>query len=142
MTKKVLTFYLCEALFGIDITLVKEINRNVEYTSVPDAKPHIVGLYNMRGQVVTFFNLAKLMRYETGDEIKRSTCIILKAGPNDPNQTGFLVDRPGDVVDINEDEKESLPANIGTVESEFISNVVKLKNELLIIVDPKKIFES
>jgi chemotaxis signal transduction protein len=41
---KVLSFYINNTLFGINITLIREINRNVEYTPVPDAPPYIVGL--------------------------------------------------------------------------------------------------
>lgn len=142
MTGKVLTFYLCRGLFGIDITLVKEINRNVEYTPVPDAKPHIVGLFNMRGQIVTLFNLRKLMGYKDDNICETSTCIILKSSPNDPDQVGFLIDRTGDVVDVNKEESEPLPANAGNIDEEYLSSIVKLKDELLMIIDPKNIFKS
>ena len=140
MIEKVLTFYLHGALFGVDITLIKEINRNVEYTPVPDAKSHIAGLFNMRGQVVTLFNLGKLMGYEDGGNRKRSTCIILKASSNNPDQIGFLIDQSGDVVDIRKEECEPLPANTGSVEEEFLNSIVKLKDELLMVIDPGKIF--
>lgn len=142
MSEKVLTFYLQGGLFGIDITLVKEINRNIEFTPVPDASPSIAGLFNMRGQVVTLFNLAKLMNYEENSEVKKLVCIILKAPPNDPNQIGFLIDRPGDVVDIEKDSSEIPPANVGNIDGEYISSIVKLESELLMIIDPNKIFQN
>ena len=106
---KVLTFELCDGLFGIDITLVKEINRNVEFTPIPDSPPHIVGLFNMRGQIVTLFDLGKLMNYPGDHENKITTCIILKAAPNDPNQIGFLIDGSGDVIEVDEDLCEPPP---------------------------------
>lgn len=140
MIGKVLTFYLNNSLLGIDITLVSEINRNVEYTPVPDAKKHIVGLFNMRGQVVTLFNLAKLMGYEAENIENKSACIILKAPPNDPNQIGFLINRSGDVVDIEKENCEPPPANVEIIDGEFINSVVKLKDELLMIINPQKIF--
>lgn len=138
----VLTFYLNETLFGIDITLVKEINRNIEYTPVPDARPYIVGLLNMRGQIVTLFNLQKLMDYESESEKLKNSCIILKTLPNDPNQIGFLIDRLGDVEDINVNECEAPPANVGGIDGEYINGVVKLKTELLLILEPEKIFKK
>ena len=142
MSKRVLTYYLNGYLFGIDITLVKEINRNVEYTPVPNSKPHIVGLFNMRGQIVTLFDLARLMNYEVDATTKSSVCIILKALPNDPNQVGFLIDKSGDVVEIGEDEMEKPPANVGGIDGEFINSVVKLKETLLIILNAQSIFKS
>ena len=140
MTGKFLTFYLCERLFGIDITLVKEINRNVEYTPVPDTDPHIVGLFNMRGQVVTLLDIAILMGYEKKEWGGKATCIILKARQNDPSQAGFLIDRCGDVLDVEEEEHELPPANTVGISGEFLQSVVKLEKELLIIIDPDKTF--
>lgn len=122
--------------------LIREINRNVEYTSVPGAKPYIVGLFNMRGQVVTLFDLAQLIGLRQDQEIHRSTCIILKAPANDPNQIGFLIDKPGDVIDLEQEECEIPPANVVGLEGEYISQVVKLKDKLLIILEPEKIFKT
>ena len=140
MTGKFLTFYLCERLFGIDITLVKEMNRNVEYTPVPDTGPHIIGLFNMRGQVVTLMDIAILMGYEQKGWGKKATCIILKTRQDDSSQVGFLIDRCGDVLDIEEEEHELPPANTGGISGEFLKSIVKLEDELLIIIDPDKIF--
>jgi purine-binding chemotaxis protein CheW len=141
MTEQVLTFYLCGSLLGINVKLIKEINRNVEYTPVPDAQSHIHGLFNMRGQVVTLFNLARLLALDEDCEQGKLSCIILKV-PCDPDQVGFFIDRPGDVIDIDMDECELPPANVGGVESEYISHVVKLDGELLIVIEPDRIFVS
>ena len=141
MTGKVLTFYLYESLLGIDVTLVKEINRNVEYTPVPGSKSHIEGLFNMRGQVVTLFNLSEILGLQDEKERKKLSCIILKK-PRDPDQVGFFIDRPGDVIDIDRDDCELPPANIGGVEGEYIDSIVKLEDELLIIIEPDKMFRS
>jgi purine-binding chemotaxis protein CheW len=139
---KVLTFELCDGLFGIDITLVKEINRNVEFTSIPDSPVHVVGLFNMRGQIVTLLDLGKLMEYESNNKTDIATCIILKAAPNDPNQIGFLIDGSGDVIDIDDDLCEPPPSNVGGIDGEFIKSVVKLKDDLLMLLNLNKIFES
>jgi len=138
----VLSFYLNECLLGIDIVLVREINRNVEYTWVPEAKPYIVGLFNMRGQVVTLFDLALLMGIKKVENLPPTTCIILKAPANDPNQIGFLIDKPGDVIELDREDCEIPPANVVGVQGEYIKQVVKLEDELLMIIDPQKIFKT
>jgi purine-binding chemotaxis protein CheW len=141
MTGKVLTFYLNKNLLGMDITIIKEINRNIDHTPVPGAQPHIVGLFNMRGQIVTIFDLGSLMGLDENEDRKGSACIILKAPPSNPNYIGFFIDFPGDVVDLDAESCEPPPANVGTRESEFISHVAKLKNDLLMVIDPVRIFE-
>lgn len=139
MRENILSFNLCDNLLGVDVTLVKEINRNVEYTPIPGANDHIVGFFNMRGQVVTLFDLAKILNLGEMQKQDKQICIILKS-PKDPDQAGFLIDSPGDVIEIDEQECEVIPANMGEAESEYIESVLKLKNELLMVINSKKIF--
>ncbi|MHB1420142.1 MAG: chemotaxis protein CheW [Bacillota bacterium] len=139
---KVLTFDLDGHLVGIDITAVKEINRNIEYTPVSDAPAHIVGLFNMRGQIVTLFNLAGLMGYETERSSGHLTCIILKNTPDNPDYFGFLIGSPGSVVDITEEMCTSPPANLNITQSQYVEEVVKLENDLLMIINRDFLLEK
>lgn len=139
MTENILSFHLCERFLGVDVTLVKEINRNVEFTPIPGANDHIVGFFNMRGQVVTLFDLAKILNLGEMKPQEKLICIILKT-PKDPNQVGFLIDSPGDVLEIDVEEYESTPANVGSAESEYIESVLKMKDKLLLVINSGKIF--
>jgi purine-binding chemotaxis protein CheW len=141
MRGKILTFYLCGSLYGLDIRLVKEIGRHAEYTPIPDAPVHIVGLMNMRGQIVTLFNLANLMNLPRMNNSDSSTCIILKNSTDEPDYVGLLIDRSGSVVDIEEEMCEPSPANMDYSFQEYVSEVVKLKNQLLMIINPQFIYQ-
>ena len=142
MTGRVLTFYLCGTLCGIDIETAKEINRNVSYTQIPGAATHIVGLLNLRGQVVTLLDLAQLLNFKQTSARNNSHCIILKNKAEDPDQVGFFIDKRGDVVDVTPDMCEAVPANLVDVEEKFIHEVVKLENEILLILDLVAITQS
>lgn len=140
MTGKILTFYLEGQLFGIDIKLVKEINRKIRYTKVPGAPDFIVGLFNMRGQVVTVFDLASRI-YSGETTIQEGpTCIILKNQDIGSEHMGFVVDRAGDVLDIQHEWCEPLPGNIHDIDGQYITEVVNFQDQLIMIIDPKKIF--
>jgi purine-binding chemotaxis protein CheW len=141
MTENILSFKLCDHLLGVDVTLVKEINRNVEFIPIPGAKDHIVGFFNMRGQVVTLFNLAKRLNLGEMKPQEKMMCIILKS-PKDPDQVGFLIDSPGDVLAYDLEEYEATPANVGVTESDYIESVLKLKDDLLMVINCKKIFAA
>lgn len=143
MIEKILSFTINDCLFGIKVILIKEINRRVEYTIVPDSKEHIVGLFNMRGQIVTLFSLVKLLELKSAkNNNSNNTCIILKTIANDYNQFGFLIDELGEVIDVDSENSEPPPANVVGFESEFISSVVKLDNKLLMILNPTKIYQN
>jgi len=136
MTGKILTFYLCGYLFGIDIKFVKEIIRNIEFNQIPGTQPHIAGLFNMRGQIVTVLDLAVILSYPETLDKKNSACIILKLRQGDLDFVGLLMDRPDDVVDIESEWCEPPPANFGEAEIKYLKEVVKLKDMLVMIIDP------
>lgn len=129
-------------LFGIDILSVKEINRNVEYTPVPDAPPHIVGLLNMRGQVVTLIDLAGLMGYRLNSGTGKTTCIILKNSLEEQDYIGFFIDYPGSVIDIDDNNCEPPPPNVSIMENKFVDQIVKLEEGLLLIINNSVIYEQ
>lgn len=141
MTGKVLTFYISGIFCGIDIKRAKEIVRNVGYTIVPGVSENIVGLVNLRGQVVTLFDIAKLLKLSIGIEKHGPNCIILKNRPGDPDTTGFIIDRTGDVIDVVQEMCEPLPANITNIEGRYINGVVKLRDEIVLLLDLVEIFE-
>ncbi len=135
-----MTFYLCDNQYGIDIRLVKEINRKIKYTPVPGAPPHIVGLFNMRGQVVTLFDLAEILGYDDLCEKDNPTCIILKNREQRPDFVGFLVDKLGDVRDVSPEECEMLPVNGDQVQDKYLKEIIKTESQLIMSIDPDKIF--
>jgi purine-binding chemotaxis protein CheW len=131
----ILSFWLGDELFGIDLCNVKEINRNVEYTTVPRADKKIVGLFNMRGQVVTLFDLAAILGYSNKKPSGKVTCIILDLENNTTEQRGFIIDKSGDVMEVDENQCEMPPANINSFECKFIKTIVRLENNILRVVE-------
>ncbi|NLX91642.1 MAG: purine-binding chemotaxis protein CheW [Firmicutes bacterium] len=137
MSLKILTFYLNGYQLGVDITSVKEINRNISYTPVPDAPPHIVGLLNLRGQVVTLFDLAGLLGLARTGTKQGHYCIILKTIPGNSSYAGFLFDEPGSVIDVTDEISEPPPANLNHPENNYIERVVKVNGEVIMVIDSK-----
>ncbi len=148
-SKQFASFYIGENLFGIDIRLIREINRNIEITPVDRAPKFVRGLLNLRGQIVTVIDLGvRIGLVDKDDDRKDGRCIVLKTSEElsqkrseDPtledtarDLVALYVDDIGDMVTIDEKEIESPPANIGEVEGEFFSGVAKLDKELLVIL--------
>lgn len=139
--KKLLTFCLKKDNFAIDIDLVKGITRNVEYTPLLGTKGYIKGLMNLRGNIITIFDLYTLLSYDGDERNKSSKCVVLKPYEDNNDQIGFLVEKTGDVIEVNDEKLYELPGNYGQAKKQYISNIIKFNNELISIVDFKKIFE-
>ena len=143
---KLLTFEICDDLFGIDINSVKEINRKVIFTEVPVSSPHIIGLYNMRGQIVTVFDTAQMLgysderyNYKSGNGIHFS-CVVLKAA-DISDIAAFAVDAAKDTISVN-GPIISVPRNVELKMRENLKGVFELKETLLLVIDESKLFLS
>ncbi|MCY6369919.1 chemotaxis protein CheW [Clostridium ganghwense] len=138
--KKVLTFYLGQTLFGIELDLVKEITRNIEYTSVFGAKNYIKGLMNLRGNIITIFDLSAIVGEECNKENIRTKCVVLKSNFEDSDNIGFLVDKTGEVIDVKEEDFCELPQNTGESKGKYISSVINLEKEFLRMLNLRRIY--
>ena len=141
--RKVLTFWIEDTLVGIDIALVKEVQRYAEYSPVPGAPPHLLGLMNLRGQVVTMFDIKQVLTGMGKTQFSgRSGCVILKPRSHDPHYTGFLIDRAGEVLEFDPAQEEHPPANMRGLESRFLQSIVPLPDALVVIIRLEDILDS
>lgn len=133
------TFYVGNALCGMDILKVQEINKILDLTAVPQAPEYVRGILNLRGQIVTVIDLGiklGLSRIEIGPETRN---IIV----NSQNEyIGLLVDRIGDVERTSEEKIEAPPANIGGVKAVFFEGVYKKENSLIGILNVEKVLKE
>ncbi len=134
--KQFVTFRINRDLLGIDVLMVREINRILDVTIVPHAPPYVRGLINLRGQTITVFDLGVRLGLGPRAVTPESHNVILKY-----DLVGLLVDSIGDVVQCLEEQIEAPPANMGNIEGRFIEGVVKLNDELLVALSAGKILE-
>ena len=150
------TFRLGDRLFGLDLMMIREINRILDITPVPHARSHIRGLINLRGQIVTILDLGVRLGLERQEILDTSHNIILKTTGElasvrhegaQPHATsndlvGFLVDAIGDVVEADESTIEPPSANVSEAEGGFLSGVIKTDAGLLVLLDIHEILHG
>ena len=54
---KMITFSLAEKDYAIDIMKVKEIAKANNFTYVPNTAPFVLGVYNLRGDIIPIIDL-------------------------------------------------------------------------------------
>jgi purine-binding chemotaxis protein CheW len=138
-TVEMATFYVGEALCGMDILNVQEINKLMDMTTVPQSPDYVMGILNLRGQIVTIIDLGKKLNLGDTKVSEMSRNIIVNAKNE---YIGLLVSRISDVVMADWDKVEPPPANIGGVQGQFFKGVFKTKERLIGILDVEKVLES
>jgi purine-binding chemotaxis protein CheW len=138
-TVEMATFYVGEALCGMDILNVQEINKLMEMTTVPQAPDYVMGILNLRGQIVTIIDLGKKLNLGKTELSDMSRNIIVNA---QDEYIGLLVTSISDVVEAEWDKVEPPPANIGGVQGKFFKGVFKTKDRLIGVLDVGKVLNN
>lgn len=130
------TFKLAKEKYGINVMQVQEVLRVTEIAPVPGAPSYVIGIINLRGNVVTVIDTRKRFGLSP-KEMDDSTRIVIVE--SEDQVIGILVDSVAEVVDLRASEIEGSP-NVGSDDNaEFIQGVASLEGELLIIIDLNKL---
>jgi purine-binding chemotaxis protein CheW len=138
-TVELATFYIGDALCGMDILKVQEINKLMDMTKVPQSPGYVTGILNLRGQIVTVIDLGKKLGLG-GNEFSDSTRNIIVNADNE--YIGLLVSRISDVVEAEWEKVEKPPANIGGVQGVYFKGVFKTKDRLIGILDVDRVLSE
>ncbi|MEW5681766.1 MAG: chemotaxis protein CheW [Pseudomonadota bacterium] len=133
------TFKLQEETYGINVMQVQEVLRYTEIAPVPGSPDYVLGIINLRGNVVTVIDTRSRFGLEPADVTDNSRIVIIEA---DKQVIGILVDSVAEVVYLRASEIDTAP-NVGTDESaRFIQGVSNREGELLILVDLNKLLSD
>ncbi len=142
------TFELEGRTFGVNILLVREINRVMDITPVPEAPSCIRGLINLRGQIVTIFDLGLRLGLPARELTRKSHHIILKTDAElaplrrlglrldtHADAAGLMVDAIGEVVEGDDTLIEPPSANVPETEARYLAGVLKTGTQLIALLN-------
>ena len=131
------TFFLENEKYGVQVMQVQEVLRISDIAPVPGAPDYVMGIINLRGNVVTVIDTRKRFKLPE-KESDDSTRIVIIETENE-QVVGILVDSVAEVAELRTSEIESAP-NLGNEDSSrFIQGVCNKENELLILVDVERL---
>ena len=112
-------------------------------TSVPQTPDYVQGVINLRGQVIPVVDLRAKFGMET-IAITEETCIIVvEISQNDRSiNTGIVVDRVQEVLDIAGENIEAAPQFDSSVNTDFILGMGKIGDEVKILLDIDKVLNT
>lgn len=133
------TFFINNIYCGIDIKLVQEINEESHITEVPLGPDYVVGIMNLRGQIVTVIDQG--LKIGIGpSEIHNKNRIVIVSSQDE--HIGLLVDKISEVVTTSANEVKAPPPNLQGAQGRFFQGVVQTaENELLAVLDVEAILE-
>jgi len=143
------TFHLGDTIMAVPIPCILEIGRSFTFHPVQGAPKVIDGLINLRGKVVTVINTGLAFGGERVQVADESRIFIFKNNSElsevadseseletSPDNIGIHVDRIADVIRVENEELQAVPANMI---HPFYKNVVRREDSFTIIIEPSKI---
>lgn len=131
------TFFLDTRFFGVEVEKVQEVIRYQTITPVPLAPSVVRGLINLRGQIVTAVDLRRLL--QVGDRLDERLPINIVIQTRQ-GIFSLLVDRIGDVLEVDEASFEHPPDTLDGIARELIRGAYKLQGRLLLVLNVEKLF--
>jgi len=136
---EIATFYVGQALCGLDIQSIQEVNKVTDVTWVPQAPKYVKGILNLRGQILTVLDIAEKLSLGNTEEDRHNRIVIVQ---DKGEAVGLLVSRMGDVIAVDHTKIEPTPANIGSVQSAAFEGVIRGEKDLVGILNLDRVLEG
>lgn len=135
---QVVGFRIGSETFGLPISLVREIVRVPEITSVPNAPDYIEGVINLRGRIIPVVDLRKRFREKVGPPNKKNRIVVVEL---EQRLIGLLVNTASEVLRIPPADIEPPHSVFQEGELSYITGVGKYRGRLVILLDLNKILQ-
>ena len=132
------TVKLGDQRLAIPIARVEDIFAVQSSTAVPLAPPHIAGLINLRGKVVTGILLAERLGMRGAGAAKLMAISIGYLGET----IGLLVPNVGDVLEFPPERREPIPAHLRARWAQFAAGVHQRDGEIVIELNVESLLAS
>lgn len=126
------TMRLGQQLFGISVLAVQDVMRHQHIAPIPLAQDVIAGSLNVRGRIVTAYNMRRRLGMDAYPDPKNIMMVVVDY---QHELFALMVDAVGDVLSLQMNRFEKIPSNMDAGWRALAAGVFKLEKELLVILD-------
>ncbi|MEA5444282.1 chemotaxis protein CheW [Gammaproteobacteria bacterium AB-CW1] len=133
------TFRLGRETYGLKALHVQEILKATEISPVPGAESFVLGVINLRGNIVTVIDTRKRFGLSEPEAEGVRQIIVVEV---DEHALGLLVDDVDEVADVRPSEIEPPPQFESDQVARHIQGVVRRDSGLTVMVDVRRLMPS
>lgn len=138
-----LTFQLGDEMFAFDVLRTNEVLEVTHITRIPGANEAMIGVINLRGNVVPVVDLRKRLGVkEKAYTIDTAIIIIETYYDNELILLGVLVDAARQVIRLDRSKLETPPKIGMNLNREYITAIGKHNNQFIIVLNSDRIFSE
>jgi len=139
MSTQLVVFKLSNEEFAIEVASVEAIIKLQSITKIPHAPNFVVGVTNLRGNIVPVIDLKTrlcLSKTENGVDTRIVVALLQE------QKVGMVVDSVSQVVEIDDNLVEPPPQMSTSIDSQYIRGIVKIEKSLVILLDLERVFAN
>ncbi len=131
-TSQVVSFRLGDEEYGVDIMTVQEIILVGCITQVPEVPEHVLGVINLRGNVIPILNLRRRFGLPERSANEATRIVVMNLHGR---TVGVVVDGVSEVLRLTPEEISPPPASLAGVGKDYVLGLARRKDRLLILLD-------
>lgn len=139
-------------LYGVPVRAVREINSQIDMTSVPLSLPYVRGIVNLRGQLVTVVDLSARLEVGRCEATDETRLVVLKTNEElagleardlvtSDDTIGLLVDAICEVVIPKGEDLGAPPANLPAGIDRLVAGVCRVGDRTITVLEPKPLLD-
>jgi purine-binding chemotaxis protein CheW len=138
--RQVCTFVVSDLLLGLPLTDVSEIVLGADVSPVPLAPEGVVGLFNLRGRIVTVVDARARLGLPPLDPDQGPGHHVIVTVQGD--LASLVVDRTSDVVTVAERTAEAVPETVPSHIRRLVTASYQRPEGLLLLLDPTRVLTT
>ena len=135
---KALTWYIGNNLYGLFLQDIIEVVEGIKYIEAPQGPPSIMGLFNLRGEIITVLNLQEIFFKASYQNEKNINMVRVKRGRGN---IGIAAENIHEIYEIKKEDIKETPINIKVSHTRYIKNVAYVDQKLVLIINLDEIVE-
>ncbi len=134
--KEYIIFKLDDIEYGLEIQSVVSVEQIFEITRVPFVEQHIIGIINLRGNIIPVIDLRKLFELDSVETDEDSRFVIVNEGEN---VVGLLVDSASITCKIDTDDIERAPDTKGNKKENYVKEIGRCDDRIVMLLSLQRI---
>lgn len=130
-TMQVVVFRVANETYSIAVQDVESIIRTTEVTAVPQSPHEVRGVIDIRGRLVSIYDLRRRFTLPPLDNEETANVLVLR---EDVRDVGLLVDSVSEVATVSLADSQPAPAE-STAGNDFLLGVIHHGEDLVMLLD-------
>jgi len=137
-----LTFLLAGEEYGLDIMSVQEIQGWVEPNQIPHVPHYILGVINLRGEVIPLLDLRCRLSLSSEKNQLNSNTVVIVAKLSTGETIGMVVDAMSEIYKIEKQQLKPSPDLNNDVNANFLKGIATIDEKLILLLDVDQLMDQ